>query len=350
MEDFRKKVQGEAVSALLNKSRGSIDCSVRLGKTYIGLNVASNFKKVLVSYPSSSIKNSWINDSIKFGIDISHITFSTNVSLNKHKLNDYDCYIADELHTLSEANIQYITEQDPKVFKGLTGTMPSKGYKRDFIDEYCPVVYVKKLDETTGKTSKDYQIIVHLLKASSIKDIPLKSGKYWSEAGKIGFWESKWNTTKNFQNAMLPLIQAIQNSTTKMNYLKKLSSKIDRCLVFVETTKQCDELGIESYHSKNSKSEENLEKFQKGEINKLYTVNQISTGITFDNLDTCIILHSYASEAKSHQKLARVLNLSGNSDLATIHILALKDTKDEQWVRKFLKQFDNNKIQYINGK
>lgn len=347
--NFRDQVQKEAYEALMSQNRASGDISVRLGKTLIGLKISQNYNKVLVTYPNCSIKNSWINDSIKFGISLDHITFSTNLSISKHNLNDYDCIIFDEIDTLSLANWQYIEQFDHKVMKGLTGTMPSKGEKRQYINSFCPVVYSIKLDETTGKTSKDYQIIVHLLKADTNKNIPLKSGKYWSEAGKIGFWESKWHNTKSFNQAMLPLIQAIQNSHTKFNYVRNLVNKIDRCLIFLETSKQCDDLGIHSYHSKNKDSDNNLELFQNGTIDKLATINQLKAGITFHNLNTCIILHSYASEAKSHQKLARVLNYA-DDEMATIHIICLKDTYDEKWCRKFLSQFDQEKIQYINGK
>lgn len=347
MQTFREITQKEAIEALLSIDRSSVDLSVRLGKTFCGLKIAEKYKKVLISYPNAPIKNSWISDSIKFGINIDHVTFTTNISLNKHNLNDYDCYIADELDTLSVNNWEYIEENLPKVFKGLTGTMPTEGEKRRYINKYCPIVYTKKLDETSGKTSKDYQILVHLLKPSEEKDIPLSKGGFWSEKAKIQFWNNKWNQTKSFQGAMLPLIQSIQNSKTKFNYLKQLSNKIDRGLIFVETSKQCEELGFPSYNSKEPKSEENLNKFLKEEENILSTINQLKAGITIENVDTCIILHAYASQSKSHQKLARVLNYA-EGETATIHILCLKDTKDEEWTKKALNQFSQDKIIWKN--
>ena len=346
-ENFRERIQKGAIEIALKNDRCGLDIAVRLGKTYIGISIAEKFKKVLVGYPNCPIKNGWVNDSIKFGISIENITFTTYLSLNKYNLNDFDCIILDEVDTVSEAVWSVIEKYNPKVIKGLSGTMPKSGLKRDYIDEYCPILYTKKLDETTGKTSKDYQIIVHLLKPNEKKDIPLKSGKYWSEKAKISFWENKYRQTRDFTGAMLPLIQSIQNSETKFNYLKNLSNKIDRGLIFVETTKQCEELGFLSYNSKESNSERNLELFKKEEINKLSTVNQLKAGVTIENVDTCIILHSYASQSKSHQKLARVLNYS-EGESATIHILCLDNTKDKDWCIKALEQFDKNKIQWIN--
>jgi hypothetical protein len=128
-----------------------------------------------------------------------------------------------------------------------------------------------------------------------------------------------------------------------MEYMKKLSNKIDRGLFFVETAKQCEALGFPSYHSKESNSEQNLVDFKAGVINKLGTINQLQAGITFQDLNEVVILHCYSSNNKAAQKLARALNYVENQT-ATIHIIGLKNTRDEQWIQSGLKDFDNSKI------
>lgn len=343
--EFRNNIQQEALETALEFNRCGLNISVRLGKTKIGLNIASNFKKVLVSYPSISILSSWKNDAEKFKIDINHIDFTTHLSLNKYELNKYSCIILDEVDQVSEAQWEFIASQKPKVIKALSGTFPTSGIKKKFIEEYCPIKYTIKLDDTIGKTSKDYEIIVHLLQPSIKQDIPLKSGKFWSEKSKIQFWENKYNKSRNFMD-MLKLIQSIQNSSTKLNYLKKLSDKIDRCLIFLETTKQCDDLPYYSYHSKIKVAEDNLKAFQEGKINKLNCVKQLSAGISFPMLNECIILHAYASNNKTHQRLARCLQYT-NEEKAKIHILCLDNTRDVSWVQSGLAEFDKNKIHFI---
>lgn len=228
---------------------------------------------------------------------------------------------------------------------GLSGTPPNKGEKLQFINNYCPIIYSKKLDETTGKTNKDYEIIVHLLQPSSKKDLPLKSGKFWSEQNKIQFFENKYTATRNFKD-MLQLIQTIQNSSTKLNYLKLLVSNLNKCLMFVETAKHCEFLGYPSYQSKEKNSEQNLELFLNNKINKLLTINQLKAGITFEDLNEVVILHCYSSNNKAAQKLARALNYVEN-EKATIHILCLDNTRDVSWVQSGLAEFDKNKIKYI---
>lgn len=93
--NFREQVQKESVKELLRYERGTANVAMRLGKTLVGLKIASNFKKVLVSYPIETIKKGWLSDAEEFGFDISHITFTTHLSLSKHNLSEFDCVILD---------------------------------------------------------------------------------------------------------------------------------------------------------------------------------------------------------------------------------------------------------------
>jgi len=346
--NFREEIQEEAIQVALKNNYGAIQIPMRGGKTLVGLRIIENFKKVLVSYPNKSIFNSWKEDSDKFDISIDHVDFTTHVSLSKKDLKSYDCVMLDEIHAVSVANWEFISENIPVRMYGLSGTMPDKGEKLDYMNTYCPIIYKKTLDDTTGKTNKDYKITVHLLEPSSEKNIALKSGKFWSEKAKIRFFENKYNLTRNF-NEMLFLIRAIQDSVTKLEYMKKLSNKIDRGLFFVETSKQCDLMGFPSYHSKESKSEQNLIDFKTEKINKLVTINQLQAGVTIHNLNDVVILHCYSSNNKAAQKLARALNYA-EDQIANIHIICLKGTRDEQWTRSGLKDFDPKKIEFIEIK
>jgi len=228
--NFREQIQKEATETLLKFDCGTANVAMRLGKTLIGLKIASNFKKVLVSYPIETIKKGWISDAQEFGFDISHVIFTTHLSLSKHDLSQFDCIILDELHDVSINNWNYIALSTYKKLYGLTATPPNRGEKKSYMNMYCPIRYTKSMDETTGITNKDYEIIVHLLEPSDKRDIKLKSGKFWSEKAQIDFYESKYQSTKNF-SMMLMLIRAIQNSKTKFEYLKQLTKQIEnKCI------------------------------------------------------------------------------------------------------------------------
>lgn len=317
---------------------------VRAGKSKLGLEIAKNYKKVLVSYPNNTIHKSWLETSEKFNLPINNITFTTHISFDKHNLKDFDIVLIDELHTLSENNISYYISNIPKKAIGLTGTPANFGVKKDFMDKYLPISYEISLNETTSITNKDYKITVHLLNPSKEKNIKLSSGKYWSEKEKIQFWENKYNKSRNFMD-MLKLIQSIQNSETKLKYIKYLSTKMDRGLIFLETIAQCDNLKLPSYHSKNKNSEQNLTDFQNGNINILTSIGQLKAGVTFKNINKGIILHCYSSNNKAMQKIGRLLNfIEGEEDKAYIDILCLNDTRDLAWCKKGLEEFNKNKI------
>ena len=346
--DIRAEYQEEAFEALKARS-GTAVMPVRTGKTVVGLKLANYYDEVLVAYPNKSILESWKSDAEKFNFDTEHITFTTFASLNKLNLNDYNAVIIDEIDQLSESKWEFITQNRPKILNGLTGTIPRKGTrKRLFIDTLSPVRYERTLDETTGVLNKPYHIYVHLVNPSEVRDIVKRSGGTWSEKARINFFEGSANQSFPM---MLKLIQTIAGSPTKWNKLRELLSTFNRCLVFVETIQQCNEICRYTYHSKNSEevNKENLRLFNSGEANFLATVNQLNAGITFPNLNRAIILHAYASSSKAAQRIGRALNFL-EGEKAELHIICMNNTRDIVWTRKGLEYYAKENITWIQPK
>ncbi len=250
-----------------------------------------------------------------------------------------------ELHDFSISNWEFLSLSNYKRLYGLTATPPNRGEKKSYMNMYCPIRYSKKIDETTGITNKDYEITVHLIQPNEKRNIPLKSGKFWSEKAQIEFYTSKYQNTKQF-SMLLMLIRAIQNSNTKFEYLKQLTKSIKKGLLFVETIEQCNKLDYPSVHSKNKESEFNLQEFKDGNIPILSSIGQLKAGITFKNLNTCIILHCYSSNNKAIQKIGRALNYV-DGEKANIHILCLDNTIDIDWCKKGLSDLEQTKIKWI---
>jgi len=346
--DIRQQYQDEAYESLKGRS-GCAVMPMRSGKTVVGLKVADFYDEVLVAYPNKSIYEAWKSDSEKFGFDISHITFTTFASLDKHDLNDYDCVLIDEIDQLSEAKWNFVMSNRPKTLNGLTGTLPRKGTrKRFFIETLCPVRYERTIDETTGILNKPYHIYVHLVDPSEKRDIPRKSGGFWSEKAKVNFFEMHCND--NFA-MMIKLIQSIAGSPTKWAKLRELLSSFNRCLVFVETIQQCNEICRYTYHSKNSEAtnKEALAKFNSGEVNFLATINQLNAGVTFPNLNRAVLLHTYASSSKAAQRIARTLNFL-EGEKAELHIICMNNTRDVAWTKKGLEYYGQENITWIKPK
>lgn len=87
--------------------------------------------------------------------------------------------------------------------------------------------------------------------------------------------------------------------------------------------------------------------FKNDEIELLSSVEQLSEGVNIPNLKSGIIMHAYANNRKTSQKLGRLLRLNPD-DTAGIHILCYRDTIDEQWVRSAIESFDKDKIVWLN--
>ena len=143
-------------------------------------------------------------------------------------------------------------------------------------------------------------------------------------------------------------MRALMDYNTKELYVKSLVSNLGaKCIIFANTQKQADKICKHSYHSGNKKSEENLELFSDGRIDRLSCVLQLSEGVSIPNLKQGIIMHAYGNERKSSQRIGRLLRLNP-TETAVCHILCYKKTQDEVWVKNALKDFDESKIKYYN--
>ena len=150
------------------------------------------------------------------------------------------------------------------------------------------------------------------------------------------------------QFASIMRMRALMDYNTKETYVKDLLRKVKtKCIVFANTMVQADRVCKHSYHSKNPSSDDNLQLFSDGRIDKLSCVLQLSEGVTIPGLKQGIIMHAYGNERKTAQRIGRLLRLNP-SESAVCHILCYKGTQDETWVQKALKDFDNNKIKYYN--
>ena len=97
---------------------------------------------------------------------------------------------------------------------------------------------------------------------------------------------------------------------------------------------------------KNPQSEDNLQLFSDGLLDKLSCVLQLNEGVTIPGLKQGIIMHAYGNERKTAQRIGRLL-LTNPTESAVCHILCYKGTQDDRkWVERALKDFDDNKIQY----
>ena len=224
------------------------------------------------------------------------------------------------------------------------------------VNKYCPVKYTFSVDDAADNDIlNDYQIIVHELELSKIKNVKksARDGRTWytSELADYQYFTGALGdaqTPKQRQYLSIMRMKAMMDYPTKENYAKGLIRNIGhKCIVFANTQKQADRMCDHSYHSKNPDSEDNLQLFSDGRIDKLSCVLQLSEGVTIPNLKQGIIMHAYGNERKSAQRIGRLLRLNP-TETATCHILCYKNTQDVKWVNSALSTFDQTKVKFYN--
>jgi len=358
----REKVQKEALEIALSHKRCGLGISMGVGKTRIALqHLIKNYDpngKYLVVVPKNTVMDSWNDEMVKMkNIHLSsQIEFVNYRSIHKRNPNDYDIVYLDECHNLLFSHEEFLKNYNGKIL-GLTGTPPKKGSEKyTMVKRYCPIVYEFSVDEATDSNIlNDYKIVIHKLQLSKLATFAKKNKNggrwYTSEVKDYQYLTGRCQqamTAKQQQFAAIMRMRGLMEYNTKEQYLKGILKNISsKCIVFANTQKQADRVCKHSYHSGNKQSEENLELFSDGRINRLSCVLQLSEGISIPDLRQGIIMHAYGNNRKTAQRIGRLLRLSPDQK-ATCHILCYKGTQDEKWVKDAIKTFDESKIEYYN--
>tara|TARA_R110000803_G_scaffold121628_1_gene189728 strand:- start:1007 stop:2113 length:1107 start_codon:yes stop_codon:yes gene_type:complete len=359
----RNIVQANALAIATKNKRCGLGISMGVGKTRIAIQhlqyCYNPLIEVLVVIPKHSVAQAWIDELEKMNLSslVKHITFTTYLSLNKKNPNNYDIVYLDECHSLLPNHEIFLAMFTGRIL-GLTGTPPKdhKSIKGQMVNKYCPIKYEFTVDQATDSNIlNDYKIVIHQLELSKLPALKKKNKKggiwYTTEKKDYDYVTSRLEqcqTPKQIQFGRIMRMRALMDYTSKENYVNSILKNINaKCIVFANTQKQADRICKHSYHSKNPKSDENLELFSDGRIDRLSCVLQLSEGVTIPKLKAGIIMHAYGNERKTAQRIGRLLRLNP-TETATCHILCYKGTQDEKWVEDAIKGFDPLKIKYFN--
>lgn len=358
----REIVQQKALEVAKKMHRCGLALSMGVGKTYIGLQHMDWYlrevnadARFLVVAPKKSIFGSWFDDMFKFGL--SHlkdrVTVTTYLSLTKQSPS-YDVLYLDECHSLLYSHMLWLDMYRGRIV-GLTGTPPriKKSEKGEMVAKFCPIAYHYVTDDAiSDRILNDYRIIIHAMNLGTKQDffVKTKKGEFrTSEQANYDYWTERiYNATnpKDDQYFRIARMRSMMTYKSKEDYVVNLMSSMDdKCIVFANTQEQAEKLCKYSYHSQNPDSEENLNMFKDGTINRLSCVLQLNEGVNVPGLRNAVIMHAYGNERKAAQRIGRVLRLSPD-EVATVHILMYNKTMDETWVRKALQDFDQDKIKY----
>ena len=356
---IRDKRQKEFADVWMNHGKfGILNLCPRFGKIYTSINILEDLKpeSILIAYPDNKIKDSWQSDFEDRGYDDSNVTYTTHLSLKKFADKKFDLIIIDEIHLLSEAQIEVckdLLDINEHVL-GLTGTLSSWTERtlEEQLDLHVIATYPieKAIEEGV---IVDYEI--HVIRVPLDNTI-MQDYKGKKKTEKKQFEALTWVINK-LQNSgsdtmfmRLARMRLIQSSLAKVKATRALLEKHadERVLVFCGVTKIADNLGIPSYHSKSSEKQL-FEDFAEGKGNHLAVVKIGNTGVTYKPLNKVIINYFDSNAENLAQKINRCMAMeySTPDKKAHIYIVSTNEPTELKWLSKALEFFDKNKIKYI---
>ena len=363
---LRDDRQREFAQKWINNGKfGILNLCPRFGKIYTTINILEEIKpkSVLIAYPDNKIKQSWKDDFAKRGYDDSNVTYTTHLSIKKHLEDSFDLIVLDEIHLLSEAQIEATRELIEKHMEfnhigghvlGLTGTL-SKWTEETLAQELDLMVVAHYPIEQAIEEGVivDYEITVIKVPLDNLIKNNYK-GKQRTEKQQFDAYgyviESLERGGKSTMFLRLARMRIIQNSIAKLRRTKMILNehKNERILVFCGVTKIADQLGIPSYHSK--KEEKRIfDDFVNGKGKHLAVVKIGNTGVTYKPLNRVIINYFDSNGENLAQKINRCMAMEYDNPekKAKIYIISSDESVELKWLNKALEFFDKNKIKYI---
>lgn len=356
---LRDERQKEFANTWLDHGRfGILNLCPRFGKIYTTINALEQLpphSTVLIAYPDLKIKESWEIDFARREYNNPNITYTTHLSLHKYKEYDFDVIIIDEIHLLSEAQIEAAKEliEHNECVLGLTGTLSK--WTEEILNRELGLFVVAEypIEQAIEEgVIVDYEITVVKTPLDNVHKQNYK-GKMRTEKAQFDAYgyviRSMEQTGGNTMFLRLARMRIIQNSIAKLKRTKQLLERHanDRVLVFCGVTDVADKLGIPSYHSKSSEKQI-FEDFASGKGNHLAVVKIGNTGVTYKPLNRVIINYFDSNGENLAQKINRCMAMEYNTPdkKAHIYIVTSSEEVEQKWLNKALEFFDKRKIKY----
>jgi superfamily II DNA or RNA helicase len=355
---LRDKRQMEFAEVWLTSKWGILNLCPRFGKIRTTINILKKLKPktILIAYPDNKIKDSWKDDFEQCKYKDDNVTYTTHLSLHKYQNQAFDLVVIDEIHLLSEAQIEAakVLLDDNNVALGLTGTLSKRTEQTLDAELDMMVVAHYPIEKAIEEgVIVDYQITVVKV---PLDDVTINDYKGKKRTEKKQFDSYAWvinNLERQGGNTMflrLARMRIIQSSLAKLNMTKKIlnAHKDERILVFCGTTKIADSLGIASHHSK-SADKETFTEFTEGEGNHMAVVKIGNTGVTYKPLNRVIINYFDSNAENLAQKINRCTAMEYDTPDKKAHIYIISSDEDVElkWLKKALEFFDKSKINYL---
>jgi len=381
--------QKEALKAWKDNGHyGTIKAATGTGKTYVGIASLYMFDKkpsTLIIVPTLHLQDQWKKELLRFGCPEGLIGFVgggkhewnkkfvigvINSVLKSNKCKDH--LILDEVHHyLSEKSIE-IFKRDYKTLLGLTATPERMDQKHNYLFKIAPLVYEYNVDKAIRQD---------ILAGFELEYVPLILDEgsrklYAYYTGTISEGMRNYHDMAGLQRAAgnmdFEAINALRQIQKRRQLLLNYPAKIDKAvelikgeireenakiIVFCEYIKTAnkvkklldeDNISCGIYHSGLNKQEKTdfLESYKEGHTPIMIAVKSLDEGIDVPDTDVGIIIGGSSVKRQMIQRLGRLLRRK-EGKTAKLFQIYIKDTKDEEWMRKrtaHLRQFENKKF------
>ena len=355
---LRNKRQEEFANIWLESDRfGILNLCPRFGKIYTTINILEKLDKninILIAYPDIKIKESWEADFKTRKYKNDNIVYTTHLSIKKLSQYFFDLVILDEIHLLSEAQMEAVRKLTCTKVLGLTGTLSSLTETTLLEELELPVIATYPIEQAIQEgVIVDYEISIIKVPLDNTIQVQYKT-KLKTEKQQFdsyGYIINKMQSSgQDTMFLRLSRMRIIQNSLAKLKATKKIlaENSTDRILVFCGLTKIADALGIPSHHS-GSTEKDTFQDFAEGKGNHLAVVKIGNTGVNYLPLNKVIINYFDSNAENLAQRINRCMAMEYNTPdkKAHIYIISSNEEVELKWLNKALEFFDKSKIKYI---
>lgn len=361
-----------------------LELATGVGKTRIALEKINQLYgynpqiKILIVVPRNVLIQNWKDEFHKWGYAhiLPRVTFTTYISLPKHA-GKWKICVFDEAHHLSERCQEALLSFNIQDTLFLSATLKKEHvyFIKSWRHYQVKFFKVSTKDAIDQDTLPDPQIILIPLNLdTNHQNIPLEKKK--AKAGEkplIIPYEKRWQyrsykgpltlmcTQRQYYTEMSNLIEwykkknyipAMKNlwlhkcgvrlqwlSMHKLPFTMKIIRKLtSRYIVFCNTIAESSALKIPAVNSQ--VGFQNLEKFNNGLVNSLAAVNCLNEGINCTDCKTGIFNAINSSDIMQVQKVGRLLRHPS----PTLIIPYFRDTREEEIVHKWMKEFNKARI------
>lgn len=339
--------------------RGIVLASVRSGKTRILLTTIREMSdndlntNILVGYPNTDIKNSWIDECEKLEY-YPNITYSTFKSLKKVQDNKYDFVVFDESHAIPPDNILPIVS---KIVKNNDKVILASGtYSEDtllnlkFSTGLQQIVNYSTDDAINDGIVNNFKVEVHLFKLDNTKSVQFGGLKKWYSTDYKECQRMSKKIDNSFgQDKMMAALFRMKMINSCQSLIRNVQQWIKdnpdkRFILFTGDEKVGMNYNIPMFNSK-SKNNDVLKDFQEYRSNSLCLIKKGGTGVTYEGLDTILITDINSNSETLEQRCGRSLLFEEGKE-STVHIFCSTEEFQLNWLNKSLSSINSNRINY----